>query len=220
MRNPAGPPATATGSVAESDVHPVSNAHFWPSVERQTLYGPLRSHFVLVKRISDEVPATASMIRPNPGSSTGCHVLASAGACNSTLTLPPADPMARKPSCVAIKLPIEVPSGIDAIGNGVAAADPLALGIGVALSAALADGLGVGEATASSKGSLTRPLPIAAAAPTVAATSNAAASRTQRADVRRRAPTCASRSSRSKRDSLNAGSGSACSSSERKRRVS
>src|SRR5439155_21474195 len=121
---------------------------------------PLRSCFVLVKRISDEVPAAAWMMRPKPGSSTGCHVLASPGECNSTLTALPADPMARKPSCVAIRLPIVVPAGIDAIGNGVPAADAVALGRGVALSTAVAVGLGVGEATASSKGSLTRPLPI------------------------------------------------------------
>ena len=37
MTKPAGPPAAATGSVAELDVHPVSDVQFWPSVERQTL---------------------------------------------------------------------------------------------------------------------------------------------------------------------------------------
>ena len=136
------------------------------------------------------------------------HPLASLGARSSTLTSSPevgAEPMARKPSWVAISFWIEAGCGIDAVGNGVAEADAVALGMGVALATVEALGCGVGEATASSKGSLMSPLPTAAAAPTAAATSNAAASRTQRADVlRRKPPPWASRSSRAKRDSLNA----------------
>ena len=126
------------------------------------------------------------MIRPNPGSSTGCHVLASVGARSSTFTgslAVGAVPMARKPSCVAISLPIAVPSGIDASGKGVVEGDALELGTAV-LPAGVGLGSGLDDSTATI-GSFTRPLPIAAAAPTANATSNAAASRAQRADARR-----------------------------------
>src|SRR5689334_9059756 len=100
MRKPAGPPVARTGAVVASVVHPVSRDQFWPSVERQTLNVPLRSGFVLVTMISDELPAAASKIRPKPGSWMDCHLLASLGALSNTLTSPlavGADPMAKNP---------------------------------------------------------------------------------------------------------------------------
>src|SRR5207249_2339775 len=153
-------------------VHPVSRVQFWASVERQTWYAPLRSCFALVTMISDEVPAAASMIRPKPGSSMDCHWLASLGARSSTLTSPlavGADPMARKPSCVAISLSIPAGSGMLAVGNGVGAAEARSLGTGDALPSGVAVGCGVAEATARTNGSFTRPLPTATAAPTTPA---------------------------------------------------